>query len=300
MSIDTKKLAMVILVKNEIDVIELNVRFHAQMGVSHFIIMDNGSTDGTLERIKKLQKDFNICLIENPTGVYQQSKWMTELAKRARKEFDITHLIPNDADEFWVPKCYKSLPDQIIKYSGVQTLHRFNRVLTSEQAENHLPFWKTDYYVESPILYSKEIQKVKDNISLQLVKISPKVVVKPKGLIKIKGGNHRGSHWHFWTRRRNADITVHHFPIRSYAQFLGNIENRDKLLDKPKVKMAPHYRRWVRQLREGSLQQEFQRMTPAQGQLDVLEQVGVLVKEAKLPVILSDIAAGCTTDGAIL
>jgi hypothetical protein len=209
MAIQPEKLAMAILVKNEIDIIELNIRFHAHLGVHHFIVMDNGSTDGTLECLKKLQQEFHIVIVENPTGVYQQSKWMTQLAKQARDQFNASHVIPNDADEFWLPEGDKSLPEQIDPNSSIQTIHRYNRLLTAQQIQNDEPFWKTEYFIKSPILYSGHTQIHCDEISMQLVKISPKVIVKPKGLIKIKGGNHRAKHWKLWDKSSNNRITVH-------------------------------------------------------------------------------------------
>ncbi len=293
MAVLPSQLAMVLLVKNEIDIIELNIRFHARMGVSQFLVMDNGSTDGTLECLKTLQKEFKIIIVENPTGVYQQSKWMTELIRQAKTAFGATHVIPNDADEFWVPTGFNSLPEQTFADSSMQSIHRYNRVLTKELIATEGNYWSSPYIVESPIMYSGETQKFKPNISMQLVKISPKVIVKPKGLIKIKGGNHRARHWQFWTKANNPNITVHHFPIRSWQQFLTNIKNRQNILDKPNVKMGPHYRRWVKQLYENVLTNEFEQLTPTQQQVNALLEIGVLEQEDRLPLILAECAKEC-------
>ena len=48
------KLAMTIMVRNEADVIEDNLRFHRAQGVDFFIALDNGSTDGTREILESL------------------------------------------------------------------------------------------------------------------------------------------------------------------------------------------------------------------------------------------------------
>ena len=42
------KLAMAMKVKDEADIIEVTLRYHAAQGVDVFIVTDNGSTDGTL------------------------------------------------------------------------------------------------------------------------------------------------------------------------------------------------------------------------------------------------------------
>lgn len=293
MAVLPNRLAMILLVRNEIDVIELNIRFHAAMGINKFLVMDNGSTDGTLEVLKNLQSDVELEIVENPKGLYQQSKWMTELARLAKSRFGVSHVIPNDADEFWVPRDFQSLPDFVDASAAVQSVHRYNRLLTAEQVERQYPFFASEYVVESPILYSGEIQKSNDNVSMQLVKISPKVIVQPRGLIKIKGGNHRADHMKRWSKTKNADIEVHHFPIRSYKQFHANIENRQHLLDKPNVKMGPHYRRWVKQILDGRLEEEFARLTPPVGQLEILQQVGVVQMEPRLAEALKATARSC-------
>jgi hypothetical protein len=60
-------------------------------------------------------------------------------------------------------------------------------------------------------------------------------------------------------------------------------------LDKPGVKMGPHYRRWVRQYRAKILEDEFNHLCLSVDQLRTLEGIGVVTKEASLPAILSDI-----------
>ena len=82
------KISMVMMVKNEEDIIEENIRFHAAIGVDNFVIMDNNSDDLTLEIIKNLAKEFEITIIEEK-GVYAQSKWMTKLAKIAKKNITL-------------------------------------------------------------------------------------------------------------------------------------------------------------------------------------------------------------------
>jgi len=54
------KLSMVILVKNEEDIIEKNIKFHFKIGIDNFVIIDNGSTDNTYEILQNLQKIVDI------------------------------------------------------------------------------------------------------------------------------------------------------------------------------------------------------------------------------------------------
>lgn len=94
---------MALLVRNERDIVELNVRFHASKGVEAFIIIDNGSVDGTYEIAKRLAREFAVKVLQYHDDSFQQSRWMTHAAMLAWDEFDADLVIPNDADEFWMP-----------------------------------------------------------------------------------------------------------------------------------------------------------------------------------------------------
>ena len=48
------RLVMTVLVKNEADIIESNIRFHADQGVDGFLVMDNASEDDTPDILEEL------------------------------------------------------------------------------------------------------------------------------------------------------------------------------------------------------------------------------------------------------
>lgn len=269
------RLVMTILLKDEVDIIEKNIRFHSSQGVDAFCILDNGSTDGTQELILKLKSEFEIDL-EITHAKYNQGPWMTHLAKKARKVFDASLVISNDADEFWVAST-GNLKNHLFPNDSIVTIPRYNFLQSINDMSEHVCFSKSPYKVVSPILYSKEQQKNNAELALILTKISPKVIVNPKGLLKIKGGNHRAKHLRFWLNRHCADIEVHHYPIRSYQQFENNIINRKKLLDSDsKVRMGFHYKRWVRLYEQGVLEDEFRKMSFDQQHMSFLVELGIV------------------------
>ena len=281
-------LTMTILVKNEIDIIEKNIRFHAKKGVDSFVVMDNNSTDGTREKLEELKKEFEITIIDEK-GTYNQAKWMTKLTHIARKKYNPTWLIPNDADEFWISQ--NNLKDSLPKKGAVLTVDRFNFLLYEG-----LTSWdKSEYRVENPVFYRKNTQLGSEKISIILTKISPKVIIKPKGLLWIRGGNHKALHLfnirdyfkHYDKIKRFNKIRVFHFPIRSFEQFKKNIENRKKLLQKG-AKMGPHYKRWVKLLNEGRLEEEFyNNLVFKKDEMKVLEKYGIITKEKALDVLFN-------------
>jgi hypothetical protein len=255
------RLVMTILVRDEADIIEANIRTHASLGVDAFVIMDNGSIDGTREILSKLVKEFEIIVIDEK-GDYNQAKWMKQLATIAKKRLKADWVINNDADEFWLPKNDLNLKENLAFKGSVLTVDRYNMILEREKY-----FFDTSYLVENPVFYSKEKQLTSEKLSIILTKIGPKTIINPYGLIYLRGGNHKALHIRnmrdylrsgYDKIKRFKDIEVFHYPIRSYTQFEQNIKNRKRLLESnKKISMGPHYKRWVQLYNEGKLLDEF-------------------------------------------
>lgn len=88
------------LVRNEADVIETNLRHHFEHVIDEAIVLDNGSTDGTLELVAELANDLPIQLASEVGHIYQSDR-VTRLARLAVLE-GADWVLPIDADEFWV------------------------------------------------------------------------------------------------------------------------------------------------------------------------------------------------------
>lgn len=258
------RLVMTILVKNEADIIEANIRTHASLGVDAFAVMDNDSTDGTREILTALQDEFELIIIDEK-GQYSQAKWMKNLARVAKNDLKADWVINNDADEFWLPQNRLDLKKNLAFKGSVLTVNRYNMIL--DEACHQGDFFASTHYVENPVAYTKEKQMNIENISMVLTKIGPKTIVNPSGLIDIRGGNHKA--WHIsntyeylfkkYDRIKKFDaIHVYHYPFRSFVQFEKNIQNRKELLESKKhIRMGPHYRRWVKLYNAGKLEEEF-------------------------------------------
>mgnify|MGYP001341806789 CR=1 FL=1 len=61
------RIIMTLLVRNEQDVIAENILFHYHQGVDAFIVMDNLSTDATVEILRDLAHTIPIELEEKPS-----------------------------------------------------------------------------------------------------------------------------------------------------------------------------------------------------------------------------------------
>ena len=87
------------MVRNEADIIRVNILHHLAQGVDHFLVVDNGSSDGTVEILTRLAERLPIQWTQY-TGPYYQSEIVTELAREAYRR-GADWVIPVDADEFW-------------------------------------------------------------------------------------------------------------------------------------------------------------------------------------------------------
>ena len=93
------KIFGVMMVRNEADILRVNVLHHLDQGVDYFLVVDNGSWDGTDRVLQELSRSGRLGWIRDP-GTYQQSEITTELAREAfRRGAD--WVVPIDADEFW-------------------------------------------------------------------------------------------------------------------------------------------------------------------------------------------------------
>lgn len=271
-----RHVAMALLVRNEKDIIERNIRYHAAEGVTSFVVLDNGSTDGSYEKLQQLQQEYDMTLLRDE-GPYQQARWMTKLAQLARTKHNAHFVILNDADEFWHAPNSTRLIDAIEPNHTVQRCARYNMLFTQQMHAKSAAYSNATYRVIAPINYARAAQQQAENLSMQLVSIKPKVIIKPSGLRRVKGGNHGAKHWFQWrSPMLNPNIEIFHFPIRGYRHFAENIAHRASIIDNTNVAMGAHYRRWIKRHREGQLQDEFERLLPTNDELVMLERLGVI------------------------
>lgn len=267
---------MNLLIKNEADIIADNIHFHASQGVDCFVVMDNGSTDGTREIVESLKSSYDMLVIDRPELDYQQSNWKTEMAVKSRKILGADWSIANDADEFWIASS-GSLKNKLTRWGSILQCKRVNMLPDERFFDKDASWVDFPYRVKSPILNKGQDIISDDRFSVSLSNINGKVIVNNRGLIRVKGGNHRAWHtWGFLNQKQAADITVYHYPIRSRENFTSHIKNRAALLKAGVTKMGYHYRRWVRLYNEGKLDEELERLALSEKDAATLLNFGVI------------------------
>jgi len=132
-------------VLNEDDIVEAFIRHHATM-VDHHLILDNGSTDETVNILKALKDEgLKISVFQNRCTFFNEASYNTELFKHARNAFDADWAIFLDTDEFintrYVPQGLHSLLDSLPSTEvcvGLQNLTYFDHP-TDDPAELTVP-----------------------------------------------------------------------------------------------------------------------------------------------------------------
>jgi hypothetical protein len=89
----------VAMVKNEQDIIVEAITHLLEQGVARVLVVDNGSSDDTVSRIRSLDTDRVLLGEDREFGYYQAAK-MTLLGRFASRH-SASWVVPFDADEFW-------------------------------------------------------------------------------------------------------------------------------------------------------------------------------------------------------
>src|SRR5260370_24271760 len=101
---------MTLLVGDEEDIGEEQLRFHLEHGVDFVVAIDHRSSDGTTEILRRYERAGHLHLIcEDAEGV-RQGAWVTRAARLAATDFASDWVINSDGDGFWFSRAGQ-LPD---------------------------------------------------------------------------------------------------------------------------------------------------------------------------------------------
>lgn len=269
-------LVLLMKTKNDVEIIRPNIEYHKEVGVDAFVIMDDGSTDGTREVLGDLSKEANILLFDNPvtTKFDPNSLEYMDMAKMAVNEFRADWIIGCDQDEFWVPRRSDNLKKEIDRRHAVVSCKRYNMMPTHDYLHDRdIPFYENTLKVKKPYKHkgyreSYEFKKPDPEYPVLMIHILPKIICRTKGLIDIGIGKHYAEH-ESGTKGQTDSIEILHFPIRSFGQFKKKVMSYDNYFknnpDTPRM-IAWHAKRWCDKLHEGSLEREYRKqiLTPKQ------------------------------------
>lgn len=230
------KLIMTLLVRNEEDILDANLRWHLDQGVDHFVITNNLSTDLTATIIERYVARGLATLIEEDSDSHEQGRWVTRMARLAATELGADWVINNDADEFW---CAQNGSTLKAFFSGL----RYTRRVYAERHDFICPmsgpseFWRRMRYRKAQSL----------NPSGE--PLPPKVAHRASPLIVVGDGNHK-VHGFNWPGLSRQGLAILHFPLRSREQYLRKITLGGQALRNNTQLPAGIGYTWRRQLEE--------------------------------------------------
>jgi Glycosyl transferase family 2 len=213
------KIVMTMLVRDEADILDENIRFHYMHGVDHFLIMDNLSCDATADIARKYVRAGIAHYEFQAEDTYAQGRWVTGMARRAYDEFGADWVINSDADEFWMPRT-GSLKDALSMIAADVPAAKAERTNFVPHLHLEGPFWQ-----HMIIRYAASKNALGEPLQAKVAhRASPDVVV--------AYGNHYVTFDEIQSSSSPAPIDILHFPVRSLEQYTNKIVRGARALAK--------------------------------------------------------------------
>lgn len=203
-------LFMTLLVRDEEDILEANLRYHLEHGVDHVIVTDNLSVDGSAEIAHRFAAEGVVTYLHEPDNTYAQSNWVSRMAAMAY-EAGARWVMHSDADEFWMTPGRGSLRQWFARqlWPNIISAPRHDFLCLKDDGA---PFWERMVY-----------RKTQSTNALGRP-LPPKVAHRTARRLVVAQGNHSVAGF-TWPRLRASDLEILHFPLRSRTQYIRKIEN---------------------------------------------------------------------------
>jgi Glycosyl transferase family 2 len=234
-------ITMLLLVRDEIDIIEQNIDFHLGLGIEHFVVTDNGSVDGTRDILADFKRRLgkSIVIIDDAEPAHHQSVRVDRMIQVAKKEFRPRWIISSDADEFWYPASGR-YDSEIDGRKNVLNCYWHNFL-----PRPNMPWQEFTDVGEMPGYHGR----------------TSKTFCLARGLVGMYKGNHE-SRSIPCVISRSDNIRVYHYPVRSYEQFERKVVQGHrasvKALDPESVNF--HWREYYQAWENGRLPQLYEEL----------------------------------------
>lgn len=205
------------MVRNEADIIRVNILYHFSIGFDRILVFDDGSTDGTGRILKKLGKDPRVRWTSGVNQDFRQGEIFTRLAREAHRE-GADWVVPIDADDFWRAR-HGSFKEVLSKTNAraleADTVDFIQRREQQESSPDALLYMTRR--VEEPI-GRKEAQELLNERRTSYVEMArvPRWIFRPSADISLVRGAHslEGIEG---PKEKTDEIFCMHAPLRSRA-----------------------------------------------------------------------------------
>lgn len=265
------KLVMTLLVRDEEDVLRANIEFHRAQGVDFFIITDNKSEDTTPDIIREYEQEGIAQYVFEAEDDYNQTAWVTRMARIAATDHDADWVINNDADEFWWPRT-GDLQNTFEKLSADENIVVATR-------HDFIPLAD-----ERDVFFRDMIYRKKVSLNTVGKPLPPKVAHRAHPEVVVPQGNH-------WAELPGAskiveqEIDIFHFPIRSYAQFTNKIIKGGQAYERNKtsaVSVGGTWKKLYKEYQRNGLVRFYRKQSFSTQQIKTGLRKGSLVSDCRL------------------
>ena len=252
--------------------LEQNLLFHHAMGVEGFIVTDNGSTDGTMDIIRRYRdKGWILEVIEERSTGYEQKLWVDRMVMLAIEKYHADWIINADADELWYAPsgnlCHElGMCSSRIMRCPAHCMMPEEGVPFVEWTQRVVPVNTPEQYDLSPYSVFQPQRG--------------KVAHRAEGYLHIAMGNHKVA----MLPRTNVTgpIRIYHYSVGTRQVFIDKMIQGGRELENHSSKHGGvHWRYFYKLYKENRLSEEYERVIGL-NQRDKLVEDGHLVTDTTI------------------
>ena len=273
----------VMVVRNEADILAINVAHHLAIGIDRILIVDNGSSDGTDRVLEELGTSGRVRWMRMD-GPFHQSEVATSLAREAYLR-GADWVVPIDADEFWFAPAGDFRRVLQESSAGAFQAEVVNFIQARDEREARAEgLSRMTRRAETPIGPIERIAEQVEAREIAYVEIlyPPKHVARASLAIEIGQGNHSVARVEGPTERTEKILCLH-APLRALSVLASKVDAARPAADLENyLRLAWHIRRWRRLAQEGKLEEEWRANSYDRESLDVFGNPHPVVFDPRL------------------
>lgn len=259
------------MVRNEADIIRVNVLYHLSAGFDRMLIVDNDSDDGTDQVLRMLSKDSRVRWTRDASASFEQGRIFTELARKAYQE-GADWIVPVDADDFWharngdIRKVLAASAATALQAETIDFIQRREQKEASPDAILHMT-----RRVPEPVSRrrARELLEAGKTSYVEMARV-PRWISRPSAATEMVRGAHDVGGIE-GPRERTEEIVCLHAPLRSLNTLEAKAASSSRRGARGSGGLGPgwHVSRWRKQQEASELEKEWAANSYANDYLDV-------------------------------